>query len=422
MDRPIPVPVEDWYRIEAKADGDDKTKASLHIYDAIGGWVGIRVSQLVRDLAAITADEIDVYLNSPGGDAFGGLAIMNALRRHDATVTVHVDGLAASAASVIAMGGDVIEMGRGAQLMIHDASSIVWGPAADMEKEAEVLNKVSDSYAAAYAARAGGTATAWRKAMIRESWYTADEAVAAGLADRTIDTGDEADVEAAWNLTVYAYAGRSHAPVPFIPTMTSTAGPQISFTAARRTHSAVAVATALGSPQTSAAPAVDASPAAEPTDETHRKEPSMAFMEDIRQRLGTTADADEATILAALDEALAEQATDTPALPEGTALVDAEQLEQLQADAAAGRQAREEQVAARRASLVEAAVNDGRVPPSRRDHWVDYLAKDPAGEEALATLKPVANMTERGFTGGVDESSSEDAFFARLYSKEAPNA
>lgn len=374
----IPKPVEDWYRFEMAAGGQSDKAASLHIYDAIGGWFGIRVSELVQELADLDVEEIDVYLNSPGGDAFGGLAIMNALRRHKATVTVHVDGLAASAASVIAMGGDVVEMGRGSQLMIHDASAIAWGPAAQMAKTAAVLDKTSNSYAAVYAARAGGTTAGWREAMREESWYTADEAVKAGLADRTIDAEAEPEgVEAAWDLSIYAYAGRASAPAPIIP-------------------------------KTSATPVAAASPA--PGDEHSREEYSMAFMDDLRQRLGADADADEAAVLAALDAQLAR-----PNVPEGTTLIESAQLDALQADAAAGRQARDAQLKAEREATIEVAVRDGRIAPSRREHWAAQLEADAGLAEVIAGLPKIINTDEIGFTGGIDEASDEDAIYAKAW-------
>ena len=134
--------------------------ADIRIYDEIGSsfW-GDSLS--AKDLAAsiddLDVDTLNVYINSPGGDAWDGIAIMNALRRHRATVNVTVDALAASAASVIAMAGDRVTMNRGAELMIHDASGMAWGNAGLMRDTADVLDKLSDSYADAYAARAGGS-------------------------------------------------------------------------------------------------------------------------------------------------------------------------------------------------------------------------------------------------------------------------
>ena len=117
-----------------------------------------------------------------------GLAIVNQLRRHPAPVTALIDGIAASAASFIACGGaDQIIMGRNAQLMIHDAWGMCVGNAGDMRDLAERLDKISDNIASIYSDRAGGDTATWRAAMLEESWYNADEAVAAGLADTVED-------------------------------------------------------------------------------------------------------------------------------------------------------------------------------------------------------------------------------------------
>ena len=115
--RPMP-------RAEASADVHQ-----MWLYEPIGGWWGIYAADFVGELKDVTASTIELHLNSPGGDVFDGIAIKNALQQHSARVVVHVDGLAASIASVIAMSGDEIVMHPGAQMMIHDASGLCFGPA-----------------------------------------------------------------------------------------------------------------------------------------------------------------------------------------------------------------------------------------------------------------------------------------------------
>ncbi|MGV9779791.1 head maturation protease, ClpP-related, partial [Streptosporangium sp. NPDC003464] len=157
-------------------------------------------------------------VNSPGGDVFDGIAIMNTLRSHPARVTTHVDSLAASIASVIAMAGDRIVMQPHSQMMIHDAAGMCIGNATDMHEMAAMLDRQSDNIAAVYAERAGGTVADWRERMRAETWLSAEEAVAAGLADEVAprrDTDkDKAPVENAWDLSIFRYAGREHAPAP----------------------------------------------------------------------------------------------------------------------------------------------------------------------------------------------------------------
>lgn len=213
-----------WYSIRNAADADE---AEVMIYDSIGGWFGVYADEFIDELRGITAPKMRVRINSPGGSVFEGIAIANALRAHPATVTVQVDGLAASIASVIAMAGDRIEMAPNSMLMIHEASGMCMGDAAEMTKMAEVLDLISTNISNAYAARAGGTAADWRAAMHAETWYLPDAAVEAGLADVALDAvpaspdGDPGEpdedepteddlaarLHAQFDLAAYGYAG-----------------------------------------------------------------------------------------------------------------------------------------------------------------------------------------------------------------------
>lgn len=168
-----------WYRIEDAAEGP----ATVYLMGSIGGYGG-DAGDFVRNLDEVKAKEIHLRVNSPGGDVFGGLAIMNAIARHPATVTAFIDGLAASAASFVVQAADRIVMGRQARMMIHDAIGMCIGNAADMAETMKLLDMISNDIAACYAqaSGAGNTAT-WRARMRETSWYNAEEAVAAGLAD-----------------------------------------------------------------------------------------------------------------------------------------------------------------------------------------------------------------------------------------------
>lgn len=226
--RPDPENLKPWYRIEnaADQDGEEPDEADVYVYDAIGGWDGVAAENFVRDLRAINARNINLRINSPGGSVFDGITIANALRAHSARVTTYVDGIAASIASVIALAGDRIVMMPQSQLMIHDASGVCMGNPADMIKMAELLDKQSDNIAAAYASRGGGTPEMWRDLMRAETWYLADEAVEAGLANEAMpmpppdegrpETRPSAIPRNAWDLTMYRYAGREEAPRPVI--------------------------------------------------------------------------------------------------------------------------------------------------------------------------------------------------------------
>ncbi|GAA2199928.1 head maturation protease, ClpP-related [Streptomyces bangladeshensis] len=211
------VEARSWYRISNAASADE---AEVMLYDEIGGWFGSTADELIAELKQITAPRMRVRINSPGGSVFEGIAIANALRAHPAAVTVQVDSIAASIASVIAMSGDRIEMAPNSMLMIHDASGVCMGNASDMEEMAELLDLISDNIADAYAARAGGTRDEWRARMRAETWYLPEDAVDAGLADEALavpkagtpaaepDEGEpEPEMARAWDLAAYGYHG-----------------------------------------------------------------------------------------------------------------------------------------------------------------------------------------------------------------------
>ncbi|MGW0587450.1 head maturation protease, ClpP-related [Streptosporangium sp. NPDC002607] len=205
-------PERQWYRITNLADS-----AEVVIYDEIGYW-GTSAETFLEELRSITASEISLRINSPGGEIFDGIAIMNVLRSHTATVTVYVDSLAASIASVIAMAGDRIIMQPHSQMMIHDGSGFCYGQAGDMREMADLLDRQSDNIAGVYAERAGGTVAEWRARMQAETWYTADEAVEAGLADEVARPVRQPDQDPAmgnsWDLSIFRFAGRAEAPAP----------------------------------------------------------------------------------------------------------------------------------------------------------------------------------------------------------------
>jgi ATP-dependent protease ClpP protease subunit len=169
------------YEVKNLSDGS----AEIAVYDEIGPW-GVSAVRFTDELRAINARSITLRIASPGGDVADGLAILNALRAHPATVDVIVEGWAASAASFIAMAGDTVQMSPNSMLMIHDAMTICVGNAEEMLETAALLDKHSDNIADVYARRAGGTVAEWRQRMKETTWYTAQEAVDAGLADNVL--------------------------------------------------------------------------------------------------------------------------------------------------------------------------------------------------------------------------------------------
>lgn len=161
------------------ADGD---RPKLYVYDVIGGW-DLDAAEFVQAVHSITADAIDLHVNSPGGFVYDAVAMYEALEQHEAAVHVHIDGMAASAASFLAMVGDTIQIARGGRMMIHDAQIMAWGSPAVLREAADLGDAVSDDISAYYAGRAGGKPADWRQRMTDETWYSSSQAVAAKLAD-----------------------------------------------------------------------------------------------------------------------------------------------------------------------------------------------------------------------------------------------
>lgn len=160
--------------------------AEVLLYDAIGPeWAGMICAQGFASALKAMGDisQIDVRINSPGGAVFEGMAIYNTLANHPANVTVHIDGLAASIATIIAMAGDKINMAENAMFMIHEPSGVQVGTSASMLEMAGLLEKLTNSSVDVYASRSKQDPVAIRTAMTAETWYTAAEAKAAGFVD-----------------------------------------------------------------------------------------------------------------------------------------------------------------------------------------------------------------------------------------------
>lgn len=185
-----------WYRIEAKAgEGAAPGAIEVFIYDEIGLW-GISAARFVEDLKA--ADDgtanVTVAINSPGGDVFDGFAIHNALARLGQRCTARIDGIAASAASVIACGAHQVVMAANSQMMIHNPWTITYGTAEDLRKTADAMDKARDGILASYRRKAPAIDDAELIRMLDdETWLTAEEAVALGLADVI---GDAVEIKA----------------------------------------------------------------------------------------------------------------------------------------------------------------------------------------------------------------------------------
>lgn len=154
---------------------------TVWIYGDIGDEV--ESQPIVEQLAALPDMPVDVRINSGGGSTFEGSALFNALQQHRAPVHVYIDGVAASAASYVAMAGDNVAMAENALMMIHDPWTGAGGNASNLRQSAELLDKVSTSMQRAYAAKSGLPVERIKEIMAAETWYTAEEAKAAGFID-----------------------------------------------------------------------------------------------------------------------------------------------------------------------------------------------------------------------------------------------
>lgn len=194
------------FTVRAAAGADE---AEILLYDTIVDsaleaefWGGVAPEPFVKALREIDASTIHLRINSPGGSVFAARAMETALREHKAHIVVHIDALAASAASFLAMAGDEIVMSKGAMMMIHNAWTITWGNAAELKATADLLEKIDGTLVETYADRSGAQADDIRAWMAAETWFTAQEAIDAGLADKLAENGSAA-AQARWNLEAF---------------------------------------------------------------------------------------------------------------------------------------------------------------------------------------------------------------------------
>lgn len=196
--------------------------AEVFLYDAIVSdeleaewWGGIAPQSFVKELRGITAGTILLRINSPGGSVFAARAIETALREHKAKVIAHIDGLAASAATFIAMAADEIVMAPGAMFMVHKAWTLAMGNSKDLADASALLEKLDGTLIDTYVARTGQTPEQIAEWMAAETWFTAQEAVDAGFADSVSEQKEKKAAKASvWNLSAYQHAPKVDAPEP----------------------------------------------------------------------------------------------------------------------------------------------------------------------------------------------------------------
>jgi len=190
-----------WYEFKASANGEKETQ--LFLYDEIGGF-GKSAADFIRDLQTTPQDHrLVLRIHSPGGSVLDGNAIVTALKAHPGGLTTHIDGLAASMASVVAIAGVPVRMAGNGLMMIHNVSAGMQGDADEFRKQADVMDKIQKTIEAAYVGKTGLPKKQIREMMDAETWMTAKEAKELGFVDEI--TGD-LKMAAHFDLTKYKNA------------------------------------------------------------------------------------------------------------------------------------------------------------------------------------------------------------------------
>lgn len=200
--------------IRADVAGD---VAHVYVYDVIDSYWGASASALIEALAAADGKPVHMHVNSPGGDVFEARAMVSAVRAHQArggSVVAYIDGLAASAATYLALAGDSVHIAEGGMFMVHNAWTFAYGNKAELRSTADLLDKIDGTIAADYARKTGAKAEQITEWMDAETWFTADEALAAGFVDSVTRPAESDDAKAArWNLAAYANAPKTPKPI-----------------------------------------------------------------------------------------------------------------------------------------------------------------------------------------------------------------
>ncbi|MBZ5736485.1 Clp protease ClpP [Nocardioides sp. TRM66260-LWL] len=378
----------------------------LWLYGPVGGWWrGFDAESVAHALRGMDVETINVRIHSPGGLASDGIAIANLLRNHKAKIRTVVDGIAASAASVIAIAGDEVVMCPGSQLMIHDAAVGTWGNAAQLRRDADWIDGQSQNYAGVYALKAGGTVDEWRQKMTANegdgTWYSADEAVTAGLADRvgvvTAAGSPPADSEAD---TV----------------------PDDEEVLARLEHDLVLLeqhvapsALAAWQGQRASKPPTASAGGSTTTEGGSAVAFSTEQITNLRDILELPADADEAAIVDAVQAVVQENLEEHPptgdapaataAVPPGHVVIPAAKLADLEAGAKAGTAAAKALHDKERAAFLDA--NRNKFLAANRSAWEDEYDRDPAAARAHFASAPVL-IPDAELGHEVDADADED--------------
>jgi len=200
----------------ASADAAPAIRAeagAVYVYDVIDRDWGASAAALVQALGTMKGQPVALHINSPGGDVFEARAMVAAIRAHDAPVTTYIDGLAASAATYLALAGDKVHITDGGLFMVHNSWTLAWGNKHEMHTTADLLDKIDGTIAADYARKTGASTEQIAAWMDAETWFTAEEAKAAGFVDEISGAApDTSKAASRWNLSAYANAPKPATP------------------------------------------------------------------------------------------------------------------------------------------------------------------------------------------------------------------
>lgn len=185
----------------------NEDSATIYLYDVIDTYWGVSAKDMIDALdAAKGVPLVNLHINSPGGDVFEARAIIAAMKRFDGKIVAHIDSLAASAATSVALAASEVVISQGAFFMIHNASGMVWGDKNAMRETADLLEKIEGAIVADYTGKTGrdeSQIVAW---MNDETWFSADEALANGFVDRIADAPQAKNT---WNLAAFDKAPKA---------------------------------------------------------------------------------------------------------------------------------------------------------------------------------------------------------------------
>ncbi len=393
-----------WYSVQ-NAAGDEKSVA-IEIYDDIIPFFGVDATSFRSELkAAGDVANINLHIHSRGGNVYEAVAIMNTLRQHPARVVTTVDSIAASAAGFIAVGAsDELIIAENAELMAHLPWAVSVGDARDMRKTADRLEQIGNNIASIFARRAGGTVDEWMQVLTDETWWSAQEAVDAGVADRVLKApkrkaAADSSAKNRFDLSVFNHAGRSDAPAPRIIQAHNQTPPPVEAEADKG------------------------------------KEPTVALSESALRKLGLEADADDSAINEAInklaDAAPQMTAEDAARVAEkfGQVMVNKAQYDEMSSTVAQLEADRAERLKAEDEAAIKNALSTGRIDAVNADDWRDELAKNREGTLRLLNKLPANKAVPVNEVGhGVSrDDQPEDAELAgafaaitgHIYGKEA---